>query len=59
MSAPNRLHTYRNDGSVTSSIGARNSGLSPKSMSAIRIGCILTAKIAIFVLILKSRNRKS
>ena len=32
MSAPNSLHIKRNEESVTSSIGANNTGLSPKSI---------------------------
>ena len=37
MSAPKCLHIKRNEGSVTSSIGARKRGFSPKSISLIRM----------------------
>ena len=37
ISAPNPLQIYLNEGSVTSSIGARNTGFSPKSMEPIFI----------------------
>ena len=46
MSAPKRLHISRKAGSVTSSIGARSTGRSPKSMLAIFIFCcVLGAKV--------------
>ena len=38
IAAPNRLHIFRNPMSVTSSIGARNSGRSPKSIVPIFMG---------------------
>ena len=44
ISAPNSLQSRRKAGSVTSSMGARNTGLSPNSMFLIFIPLILDCK---------------
>ena len=45
IAAPNRLHSSRNPMSVTSSMGAKNTGLSPKSMLPIFISPAKIKKI--------------